>query len=143
MIVKSTHTNQCNSIRNRDFASCFDEFRRDFRRDFRSVGGNSRTHRFVQKNSSKYLAGNTPDYEGMELAADCSMKTLSENKPPIEERNEQTTAGQQESRDRGNSSPENADLTAPAGTAGPQAYDRSGREFKRSGQIHSDTNDRT
>jgi len=65
---------------------------------------------------------------------------------PRVERNEETTAGQQESRDIGNAGPENDDPSVPTGTAGRQAYDRGGRrprDFKRSGQIHSDTNDRT
>jgi hypothetical protein len=66
-------------------------------------------------------------------------------------RNAQTTAGQQESRDTGSA----ADARQPAGrkrpvpatqATGRQAYDRSGRtprDFRRSGQIHSDTQDRT
>lgn len=65
-------------------------------------------------------------------------------------RNAQTTAGQQESRDRGSAGdfPGSAGDPAPPpakGAAGRQAYDRSGktsRDFKRSGQIHSDTQDR-
>ena len=65
--------------------------------------------------------------------------------------NDQTTAGQQESRDTGSAgdSPGSAGSASPPparGAAGRQAYDRSGkkaRDFKRSGQIHSDTQDRT
>jgi hypothetical protein len=64
--------------------------------------------------------------------------------------NEQTTAGQQESRDTGSlgasSGSPGGRPPQPAGdAAGRQAYDRSGkgtRDFKRSGQIHSDTQDR-
>jgi len=76
------------------------------------------------------------------------MKSPDEPTTPRVERNdnEETTAGQQESRDIGNATPANDDANAPTGTAGRQAYDRGGRrprDFKRSGQIHSDTNDRT
>ena len=66
-------------------------------------------------------------------------------------RGEPTTAGQQESRDTGSAgdvsgSADDRPAVPPRGTAGRQAYDRSGktpRDFKRSGQIHSDTQDRS
>jgi len=66
-------------------------------------------------------------------------------------RNAQTTAGQQESRDTGSSgdayrSADDRPRIPSRGAAGRQAYDRSGkapRDFKRSGQIHSDTQDRS
>lgn len=75
---------------------------------------------------------------------------MSRKKRPVSLPNDQTTAGQQESRDTGSlgDSPrsDGGPPPHPAGdTTGQQAYDRSGkraRDFKRSGQIHSDTQDR-
>jgi len=75
---------------------------------------------------------------------------MSQKRKPDSVPNDQTTAGQQESRDTGSlgDAPEShgARLPLPSGgAAGRQAYDRAGkkaRDFKRSGQIHSDTQDR-
>lgn len=72
-------------------------------------------------------------------------------KKPDPPKNAQTTAGQQESRDTGSAGdarrPSDRQPSIPATNAeGRQAYDRSGktaRDFRRSGQIHSDTQDRT
>lgn len=61
--------------------------------------------------------------------------------------NHQTTAGSQESRDTGSAVDRGESPKSPAqpGGRGRQAYDRGGkkpREFRRSGQIHSDVQDR-
>lgn len=65
-------------------------------------------------------------------------------------RNDETTSGQQESRDTGSANEGDgggSPPTVPATDArGRQAYDRGGkarRDFKRSGQIHEDVQDRT
>jgi hypothetical protein len=76
---------------------------------------------------------------------------MSQKRKPDSVTNDETTAGQQESRDTGSIGGGSAGSASsaspqPAGdAAGRQAYDRSGkktRDFKRSGQIHSDTQDR-
>jgi hypothetical protein len=75
---------------------------------------------------------------------------MSQKRKPDSATNDEATAGQQESRDTGSlgDSPQSAGdppPLQPGDAAGRQAYDRSGkktRDFKRSGQIHSDTQDR-
>lgn len=76
---------------------------------------------------------------------------MSRKNRPDSAPNDQTTAGQQESRDTGSIGDSlrssGGQPVQPARDAtGRQSYDRSGkktRDFKRSGQIHSDTQDRT
>ena len=65
-------------------------------------------------------------------------------------RNAETTSGQQESRDTGSANEAYGGGSQPpipsTGARGRQAYDRGGkasRDFKRSGQIHADVQDRT
>jgi len=74
---------------------------------------------------------------------------MSRKGKPFSVTNDETTAGQQESRDTGSTGDAPGSPAAPSpkrGAAGRQAYDRSGkkaRDFKRSGQVHSDTQDRS
>jgi hypothetical protein len=75
---------------------------------------------------------------------------MRQKKKPLARKNAETTAGQQESRDTGSAEDtrRTSDRQPPipaTDAAGRQAYDRSGRaprDFRRSGQIHSDTQDR-
>jgi hypothetical protein len=75
---------------------------------------------------------------------------MRQKKKPGFGKNAETTAGQQESRDTGSAGDarRTSDRQPPipaTDAAGRQAYDRSGktpRDFRRSGQIHSDTQDR-
>jgi hypothetical protein len=56
-----THTNQCNSIRNRDFAMRSCDFHRLFRRDFRRCSGNSGQTNILPFECSKNRAEWRPD----------------------------------------------------------------------------------